>query len=479
MIKERVIVWFRQDLRLHDNEALCEAIRQAKEIIPIFVLDERQIFGKTSFGFPKIGLFRLKFLLESLADLRASLNELGSDLIIRVGDTEKILINIADQTKAAAIFCNRERTEEEVKIQDNLEKLLWLEGRELIYYRGKMLYHTADLPFPVTHTPDIFTQFRKEVERIVPIRDPFPTLSKMFLPLSIPIDSGEIPTMDNLGFKDVDNKTLSGFEGGETAALNRLNEYLWENEGILNYKETRNRLLGRNFSSRFSPWLAAGCISPKKIYHEIRKFEKERKSNESTYWLIFELLWRDFFRLMGKKYKNKIFQLEGPRDLKNTNFKLDLSIFQKWADGETGVPFIDANMKELNLTGFMSNRGRQVVASFLAKELKINWLLGAEYFESNLIDYDVCSNYGNWNYIAGVGCDPREDRIFNIQTQMSKYDENGSFVKNWLPQLKKLPAEKLIAFQTLSNSELQHYGIELGKNYPFSIVSPPSYSKKY
>ena len=479
MLKERVIVWFRQDLRLHDNEALCEAIRQAKEIIPVYVLDERQIFGKTSFGFPKTGLFRLKFLLESLADLRKSLNKLGSDLIIRVGHTEQVLISLAEQTKASAIFCNRERTDEEVKIQDNLEKLLWHEGRELIYYRGKMLYHTADLPFPVTHTPDIFTQFRKEVERIVPIRNPFPTPSKLLLPISLTVDPGEIPTMDKLGFKDVDNKTLSGFEGGETAALRRLNEYLWVNEGILTYKQTRNGLLGQNFSSRFSPWLAMGCISPKKIYHEIRKFEKERKSNESTYWLIFELLWRDFFRMLAKKYKNKIFHLKGPRDLKNTNFKEDMSVFQQWADGETGVPFIDANMVELNQTGFMSNRGRQVVASFLAKELKINWLWGAEYFESNLIDYDVCSNYGNWNYVAGVGSDPREDRFFNIQTQSIKYDADGSFVKHWLPKLKNLPAEKLIAFNTLSPKELLEYGIELGKNYPNSIVSSPSYSKKY
>jgi len=479
MLKERVIVWFRQDLRLHDNEALCEAIRQAKEIIPVYVLDERQIFGKTSFGFPKTGSFRLKFLLESLADLRNNLKKLGSDLIVRTGHTEEILTRIADQTKATAIFCNRERTDEEVKIQDNLEKLLWLDGRELVYFRGKMLYHTADLPFPVSHTPDVFTQFRKEVERIIPIREPFLSPTTTFKPLSVDLSPGEIPSMTILGFHDVDNLSLSGFVGGESAALDRLNEYLWQNEGILQYKQTRNELLGRNFSSRFSPWLAIGCISPKRIYQEIRKFERERKSNESTYWLIFELLWRDFFRLMGKKYKNQIFKLGGPRNLKNPGFKTNMETFQKWADGETGVPFIDANMRELKQTGFMSNRGRQVVASFLSKDLKVNWLLGAEYFESFLIDYDVCSNYGNWNYVAGVGSDPREDRIFNIQTQMSKYDPNGSFVKHWLPQLKFVPAEKLIAFNTMSRKELLDYQVELGITYPMSMLGSPSFSKRF
>jgi deoxyribodipyrimidine photo-lyase len=136
-------------------------------------------------------------------------------------------------------------------------------------------------------------------------------------------------------------------------------------------------------------------------------------------------------------------------------------------------------MKELNSTGFMSNRGRQVVASFLAKDLKINWLLGAEYFESVLIDYDVCSNYGNWNYVAGVGSDPREDRSFNIQTQSSKYDQNGQFVKHWLPELKQIPADKLIAFNSLSANELSSFGVNLGGNYPFSIISFPKYSKRF
>ena len=238
-------------------------------------------------------------------------------------------------------------------------------------------------------------------------------------------------------------------------------------------------MLGRNFSSRFSAWLAMGCLSPKMIYQEIRRFEQERMANESTYWLIFELLWRDFFRLMGKKYKSKIFQIGGTRDLENHYFKTNFEIFQKWADGNTGVPFIDANMKELNSTGFMSNRGRQVVASFLAKDLKINWLLGAEYFESVLIDYDVCSNYGNWNYVAGVGSDPREDRSFNIQTQSSKYDQNGQFVKHWLPELKQIPSDKLIAFNSLSANELSSYGVNLGKNYPLSIISFPKYSKRF
>ena len=174
MKNKRAIVWFRNDLRLHDNEALQDAMRNADEVIPIYVIDERTFKGKTSFGFPKTGKFRLQFILESLEDLRQNLRHRGSDLYVRMGKPEEIVAEIAQQAKTSWVFCNRERTAEELQVQDTLEKNLWSIGQELRYCRGKMLYHTADLPFPVNHTPDTFSQYRKEVERITPVRDPFP-----------------------------------------------------------------------------------------------------------------------------------------------------------------------------------------------------------------------------------------------------------------------------------------------------------------
>jgi deoxyribodipyrimidine photo-lyase len=194
-------------------------------------------------------------------------------------------------------------------------------------------------------------------------------------------------------------------------------------------------MLGGDYSSKLSPWLSQGCISPKMVYHELKKYEKERGANESTYWLFFELLWRDFFRFMGKKYGNKIFQKGGTRGQIDPKWVEDLELLERWTAGKTGIPFIDANMLELKNTGFMSNRGRQNVASYLSKDLNLNWQMGAEYFESILIDYDVCSNWGNWNYIAGVGSDPREDRYFNIETQAKRYDPDGAFIKHWLSEL--------------------------------------------
>lgn len=436
MHKRRAIVWFRNDLRIHDNEALYEALQSADEVIPVYVFDERVFFGHTRYGFRKTGSFRAKFIIESVKDLRRSLQRLGSDLIVRVGKPEEEVFRIVKQVKASWVFCNRERTQEEVDVQDALEKNLWSIGQEIWYCRGKMLYHTADLPFPVTHAPEIFTQFRKEVERFIPIREPLPAPANPLRPLTLPVEPGSIPELEDLDHETfaADARAVLHFHGGETEGLERLRYYLWESDLVKTYKETRNGLLGGDYSSKFSPWLAQGCLSPKQIYHELRRYEAERGSNDSTYWLFFELLWRDFFRLMAKKHGNKIFLKGGLKGEVNPILRDDRRNLQRWIDGATKQDFIDANMQELAATGFMSNRGRQVVASYLVHDLKVNWQMGAEYFESLLLDYDPASNWGNWNYVAGVGNDPRENRYFNPQTQASRYDPEGAFVRHWLPE---------------------------------------------
>lgn len=435
------IVWFRNDLRLHDNEALCEALEKTPNVLPVYVFDSRIFEGKTSFGFEKTSNFRAKFIIEAVADLKANLRLLGSDLIIRIGKPEEEIIKIAQEVKSSWIYCNRERTQEELYVQDTLEHNLWSIGQELRYARGKMLFHTADLPFPIAQVPDTFTAFRKEVENFIQLREPLEAPTHMSLP-EIKFEIGQLPTLSTFGKTEVEilHDENRHFIGGESSALKHLQSYIWSKGLVETYKDTRDGMLGIDFSTKFSPWLAHGCLSPKFIMAEVQRFENEVKKNQSTYWVFFELMWRDYFRLMGKKYGNRIFQLSGIRQLNiETNF--DELLFKKWANGQTGIPMIDANMRQLNATGFMSNRGRQNVASFLVKDLKINWLVGAEYFESLLIDYDPCSNYGNWNYIAGIGNDPREDRHFNVISQSRRYDSDGSFLKYWMPELKEVPSQ--------------------------------------
>jgi len=475
-MKRRAIVWFRQDLRLHDNEAISTALRMAEEIIPIYVFDERVFKGQTRFGFPKTGKFRARFILEATEDLRQNLRKLGSDLIIRSGKPETIIAELAQQYKASWVLCNRERTQEEVTVQDTLEQKLWGLGLELLYTRGKMLYHTQDLPVPVYHTPDIFTQFRKDNELITPVREPIPSPIAM-PPLPAGLDSGTLPSLEDFGHNafETDARAVLPFKGGETEALRRLRYYFWEKDLIASYKETRNGMLGGDFSSKFSPWLSQGCLSPKMVYHELKRYERERVSNESTYWLFFELLWRDFFRLMAKKYGNRIFLKGGTQDKPLRYLKNNADLFQLWADGNTGIPFIDANMRQLNTSGWMSNRGRQNVASFLVRDLKVNWQMGAEYFESQLIDYDPCSNWGNWNYVAGVGSDPREDRYFNILTQARNYDPNGEFVRQWCLELSGVPGDKIQRPDLLTPEERIAFSVS---GYPKPIIKIDKWARE-
>ncbi|KAG6509198.1 hypothetical protein ZIOFF_034589 [Zingiber officinale] len=268
---------------------------------------------------------------------------------------------------------------------------------------------------------------------------------------------GTIPILEQLGLKEI--KALPQceqgmcFHGGENAALGRIFDlvsniidrlfifYAWMNDQLKDYKETRNGMLGPDYSTKFSPWLASGSISPRYIHEEVRRYEKQRLANESTYWVLFELIWRDYFRFLSIKYGNSIFHLGGPRNVVS-NWSKDKLMFESWRDGYTGYPLIDANMKELFTTGFMSNRGRQIVCSFLVRDMGIDWRMGAEWFESCLLDYDPASNYGNWTYGAGVGNDPREDRYFSIPKQAKTYDPEGEYVAYWLPELQKLPKER-------------------------------------
>jgi deoxyribodipyrimidine photo-lyase len=228
-------------------------------------------------------------------------------------------------------------------------------------------------------------------------------------------------------------------------------------------------MLGADYSSKFSPWLALGCLSPRYVADRVKRYERDRLANDSTYWLIFELLWRDFFRFVAMKYGDRLFAKSGLQG-KNIPWRLDWEKFQKWQVGMTGYPLIDANMRELAATGFMSNRGRQNVASFLTKNLGIDWRMGAEWFESLLIDYDVCSNYGNWNYTAGIGNDARDFRYFNIPKQSKDYDPKGSYLKHWLPELLSIPASKIHEPWKLAREQQQWYGIAIGKDYPAPIV---------
>lgn len=461
---KRSLIWFRNDLRLHDNEALAKA-SQAGEILPVYIFDPRH-FETTSFGFPKTGAHRARFLLESLENLKSNLQKHSLDLIFRMGKPEKILPQLMEEHGIDLAFTHKEITREEIDVEEDIKNKI---GDKLSFVWGSTLFHINDIPFSKNEIPDVFTQFRKKTEKQSEVRKELEFRSEVKQVRGV--DSAPLPSLKDLGLDAIprDNRAVLDFKGGEDVALQRLQEYFWEKDQLKNYKYTRNGLLGADYSSKFSPWLANGCLSPRRIYWQVKKYEDERTSNVSTYWMIFELIWRDYFRFSAWKYGDKLFWQSGIQSKERT-WRTDRKDFKKWAEGNTGIPFIDANMRELNATGYMSNRGRQNVASFLAQNLNIDWRMGAEYFESLLLDYDPCSNYGNWAYNSTVGHDPR-NRYFNIINQAEKYDKKGEYVRHWIPGLKKVPKEFIHEPHKMNPEQQTLHSVEIGDSYPKPMIN--------
>jgi deoxyribodipyrimidine photo-lyase len=257
--------------------------------------------------------------------------------------------------------------------------------------------------------------------------------------------------------------------GGESEAKKHLQQYFFINQHVLSYKETRNNMLAFQDSSKLSPALSLGLLSPRRIYAELKKVETILKKNASTYWLWFELLWRDFFYYLHFQVGDLFFMESGMQGHPHP-WQTQPAYYQSILEAKTGYPLVDANLIELYQTGWMSNRGRQNVASFISKILRLDWRFGAALFEHFLIDYDVSSNYGNWQYISGVGVDPREDRIFNVSLQAKKYDPRGDYLAHWLPSLNKIPVPLRFEPWKMNGLEMAMYGCEIGRDYPKPIL---------
>ncbi|TXE15066.1 DASH family cryptochrome [Seonamhaeicola algicola] len=422
------IVWFTNNLRVQDNEALYQACANYKQVIAVYCFDE-ELFTKTQFGFKKIEKYRAQFLRESVIDLQKNLQYLNVPFSIYYGCPQQVVTSVCLENKADALFFQKEFTSEENKQIDAVLKNLPKHVTTHSFY-DQFLFHPDDVPFSIRKLPEVFTIFRKKVEKLSEVRSRFSLLPKKETKVSV--SESKVPSLKALGFDsfELPVNTAFPFKGGETAALQRLNDYFFNTKKLAFYKKTRNGLIGTDYSSKFSSWLANGSISAKTIYWKVREFENEFGGNQSTYWMIFELIWRDYFKFIALKHQNKLFKISGLKNI-HYDWKESQAQIDRWINGETQEPFVNANMIELKLTGWMSNRGRQNVASYFAKELLLDWRIGAAYFESMLIDYDVHSNYGNWQYVAGVGNDPR-DRKFNVQLQAERYDGKGAFQRMWL-----------------------------------------------
>lgn len=410
MEKRAALIWFRNDLRLHDNEVFLEASSKSTFIIPVFCFDPRY-YAKNQYDFLNTNVIRAAFQLETVKALKEKLQSLGSDLITFVGYPEDIIPRIAQKYEVDEVYHHREVAHRETTISEKVEEELWKSRINLKHIIGHTLYHKEDLPFPIRDIPNSFATFKKKIERESFVRNTadYPT-NFMTAPH---LEKTALPTLEELGYSPeeivlVNNKLI---EGGEDLGLETMQMILDDPRG----SEHDYTLL--------SPFIALGSLSPIKLYHEIKKRENGKKSKRFDK-IIDMLLWRDYFRFMLKKYPNVFFKEKGFKK-EQIMSKNDQLLFDKWRFGETENEFVNQSMQLLQKTGYLPYFARIIVSSYLVQEYNINWLKGAYWFEQNIFDYSPATNYGNWSHIAGVGTSEKDNMPIDWQKLINTHYPKG------------------------------------------------------
>ena len=486
------LLWLRTCLRLHDNPVLRAALAH-EACAPVYVFDPADqepldlLVGIEPTGRPvrKVGAHRARFLLESLADLQARLQTLGSGIVYRRGRPADVLPVLAkalldDGAEAVTVYVDDQPGTEEqalfAGVREALEALSQNTGRpcRLAVVWEKTIVHPDDLPISPDECPRRFRDFwaitfgrgapvaKTEIVRAeVPTPERLPGLPRALHTGRPPDpDAGTLPELADLGYDDeeIARSTRRAYPGGETAALERVRHYGFGTQQLTRYRYTRNRSLGADYSSKWSAYLALGCVSPRRLVREVWRYEAEVKKNDGTYWLVRELMWRDFYQVTALKYPRRMFWVSG-KGGRHTDWRRDRETFGRWATGTTGVPFLDAHLRELYRTGFMSNRGRVNASSWLSRDRGVRWTWGAAWFESLLLDYDVASNWLNWQSQA------TELRPTNPIWQGKKYDARAEYVHHWIPALRALPGPMVHAWFGLSDEELAARGLAPPEGY--------------
>jgi len=403
MSKKVVLVWFRNDLRLHDNEVLTEALNRADLIIPVYCFDPRY-FSKNKFNQYNTGVNRAQFLLDTVSHLKNQLKGLNADLMTFVGYPEEILPKLCVKYEIDEVYHHREVATKETQISESVEAALWEQKINLRHFIGHTLFHKEDLPFPIKDIPDKFNIFKKKIERESTVRKPFE------IPQSIPypthLEQTQLPSLLELGFSEEDiaeneNKCI---EGGEDKAIASLEQLLDpQYSGLENY-------------THISPYIAIGALSPIYIYDRMR--HSDLSQNKRRYdRLMTSLLWRDYFRFMLKKYPNVFFKSKGLLKEADSETFLNEDLLIKWKAGETGEEQIDEAIHRLKTCGNITYAVRRMLARYFTQQVSSNWLIGASFFEEYLLDYAPATTYGFWSHMAGVGTSPKE----NVSTDWEEF----------------------------------------------------------
>ncbi len=450
-----LIVWIRRELRIDDHLALYAALQDARKVVPLFIIDK---------GFHASSPAKKKVVLDGLADLRSSLKYLGGNLVIRNGDPSAVLHALLDDTSASGVYLTGEFSPDlrlrDEKIRSSVESRgkLWREFHDHLLLDGERILQGRSSPYTV------YTAFRRawrDFEHTIP-----PSLPKIRRIVTPGLPSDPIPDVVNM----LPGAALHAFPpGGESAALNELESFL--SGRVMAYHEKRD-FPALEGTSRLSHHLSTGSAGVRTVYHKLmgRSAGSRGLQTQGPARFLDELIWREFYyqilanfpRVTSGSFKTAYDQILWPSDKR---------YFDAWCAGMTGYPIVDAAMRQLRAEGWMHNRTRMIVASFLIKDLHVDWRKGEEYFMQHLADGDVALNNGGWQWCAGSGNDAQPwFRMFNPVSQSRKFDPHGEYITSYLPEIRRVP-EKFVHEPWLMPPPVQQKaGCRIGTDYPAPIV---------
>jgi deoxyribodipyrimidine photo-lyase len=444
------IVWYRTDLRVEDHRSMMQAVLRSDFVLPVFIYDQSHSSLNSA--------NRLQFMIECIEDLRDELHDRGSRLIIRKGDPAVVLAALARQTGSSAVYWGRHYEPREVESDAKVKAALEANGIQCITQKENVLFESSEIRTADDRPYTVFTPYRKKALTRLDLI-PKPAAAPRDLKTPSFISSLQSEPIDQ--FKPEPNRLASGRQLGGSKKANHLWQDFLKN-GISVYSEKRDQLSASG-TSRMSAHIKFGSISIRRIYHDL-------SSRESSDVFLNEILWREFYSNILQSFPlvaNSAFQ----KHFAALEWSNDEVAFERWQAGLTGFPVVDAAMRELLETGHMHNRARMIVASFLTKDLRINWQWGEQHFMEHLTDGDLAQNNGGWQWAASTGTDAQPYyRIFNPYLQSKKFDANGDYIRRFVPELENLPANLIHEPNLLTEEQQRTYGISLDLDYPRPIV---------
>ena len=452
-----VILWFRRDLRLEDNPALTHAVQTGRPIMPVYILDPAH--GRAP------GAASWWWLDKSLRALDAALRGRGSRLILRRGDGEAELRRLIDETGADAVFMNRQFEPDASARDADIAHALKAEGVECRGWNGALLCRPGGVMTGAGGPYKVFTPFFRALMETLETPPPLPAPDPIVTPSGI--DGDRIDDWD-LHPTRPDWSTRFDWTPGEDGAAAALSAFL--RHGLADYADGRDRP-AQPATSRLSPHLHFGEISPWRAAAAARRAADDgRVSAVQAEAFVKEIAWREFSAHLLHHFPYVADRAFRP-EYDAMPWRDDAAGFAAWTQGRTGYPLVDAGMRQLWATGWMHNRVRMITASFLVKDLMIDWRRGEAWFWDTLVDADLASNVQNWQWVAGSGADAAPYfRIFNPVSQGQKFDPEGRYVRRWIPELARLPDRWLHAPWTAPDAVLRDAGVRLGHDYPHPIV---------